>query len=101
MAWRGSLLRWSLEPQWLRTKTKGPFVPQGVESVDAVLQEFLAQQKRLLEALRSGEGLDLGAGRITSPFDSRVRYGVFAAFRILETHGRRHLRQAAQALGHT
>jgi hypothetical protein len=34
-----------------------------------------------------------------SPFDSRVRYNLFSAFRIIAAHQRRHLWQAEQAIG--
>ena len=35
--------------------------------------------------------------RVTSPFDARVGYNAYAMFRVLETHERRHLRQAERA----
>jgi hypothetical protein len=42
--------------------------------------------------------LGLEAGSIPSPFNARLKYNVLAAFRILETHERRHLRQAEAAV---
>jgi hypothetical protein len=36
--------------------------------------------------------------KIISPFDRRVRYNVFSAFRIVVAHQRRHLWQAEQAV---
>jgi hypothetical protein len=99
MDWKGRLLCWTLEPRpWLRMKTTAPFQPVEVGPVEGVLPEFLKQQDGIVRALHSAEGLDLEAGSITSPFNERLTYNVFAAFRILETHERRHLRQAAAAV---
>jgi len=98
MDWPGRLIAWALEPRWLRTRTRQRFVPNAAAPADAVLAEFLAYQARTAAALRSAEGLDTQAARIVSPFDKKVRYNVLSAFRILETHERRHLRQAEAAL---
>ena len=99
MDWKGRLLNWSLEPRpWLRMKTTARFQPVNVGPMAEVLREFLRQQNGLVRALRSAEGLDLEAGSIASPFNERLQYNVFAAFGILETHERRHLRQAEAAV---
>jgi len=94
----GRLLRWVLEPRRFRSKTRPSFEPPPALDAAAVLEEFVGWHNRAIAALRSAEGLDLTAARIASPFDSRVRYNVFAAFNILETHQRRHLDQAARAV---
>ena len=100
MDWTGRLLAWALEPRWLRSRTLPRFVPAASSGpTDDVLDEFLKRQDEILGALRSAEGLDLAAASITSPFNERVHYNVLSAFRILETHERRHLRQAQAALG--
>lgn len=93
------LLRWALEPPpRFRSRTTTPFVPVSVPSVDAVWSEFLDWHRRTMRLLREADGLDLSARKIVSPFDSRVRYNVFAALRIMETHARRHLWQAGKAI---
>jgi hypothetical protein len=66
--------------------------------LSAVVPEFLEQQARLVAALRAAEGLDLTRAKIASPFDRRVKYNIFAAFRIVETHERRHVLQAERAV---
>ena len=102
MDWKGRLLNWSLEPRpWLPMKTTARFQPVNVGPIAEVLPEFLKQQDGIARALRSAEGLDLEAGSITSPFNERLKYNVFAAFRILETHERRHLRQAEAAVSNS
>jgi hypothetical protein len=50
-----------------------------------------------MEGLDSEDRVNLSACKISSPFNSRIRFNVCAMFYILETHGRRHLWQAAQA----
>lgn len=99
MDWTGRMLNWSLEPRpWLKMKTTAGFQPLEVAPVLDVLPAFLKQQEGLVQAIRSAEGLDLEAGTVTSPFNERVRYNVYSAFRIIETHERRHLRQAEAAV---
>jgi len=93
------MLNWSLEPRpWLKVKTTPGFQPLEVGPVLDVLPSFLERQERLVEALRSAQGLDLAAGTIVSPFNERIRYNVYSAFRIIETHERRHLSQAEAAV---
>jgi len=82
-------------------KTTARFQPVNVGPLDEVLPESLKRQGSLVRALRSAEGLDLEAGSITSPFNDRLTYNVFAAFRIVETHERRHLRQAEAAVSNS
>lgn len=99
MDWKGRLLNWSLEPRpWLRMKTTARFQPVKVGPITEVLPDFVKQQDGTVRALRSAEGLDLEAGSITSPFNEQLKYNVLAAFLILETHERRHLRQAEAAV---
>jgi hypothetical protein len=97
MDWFGRVLRWSLEPGRFRMKTIASFEPPDVGPVSDVLSEFERHQTRALEALRAAEGLNLAGTKMTSPFDARARYNVMSAFRILDTHQRRHLAQAARA----
>jgi hypothetical protein len=60
--------------------------------------EFAALQSKLAEILATTRGLDLQKVKIVSPFDKRVKYNVYSAFRILTAHQRRHLWQAEQAV---
>jgi hypothetical protein len=98
MDWTGRLVNASLEPRWLRTKTVARFEPVSVGPLAEVLPVFLGCQDGIVRLLRSAEGLDLAAARIASPFNERVSYNAYSAFRILETHERRHLRQAERAV---
>ena len=95
----GRILRWFLEPPIrAKTKTTAPFVPRAVRAKADAFGEFASLQSKLSEMLNAARGLDLGRVKIVSPFDKRVKYNVFSAFRILVAHQRRHLWQAEQAV---
>lgn len=95
----GRILRWFLEPPIRqRVKTSAPFVPKSTRAKSEALAEFTSLQTRLLALLHEARGLNLGRMRIVSPFDKRVRFNVFSAFRIVVAHQRRHLWQAEQAI---
>jgi hypothetical protein len=99
MDFLGSILRWFLEPPTRsRVKTSAPFVPRSTRAKAEAFGEFAALQDRLLGLLTSARGFDLRQPRLVSPFDRRVRYNVFSAFRILAAHQRRHLWQAEQVV---
>ena len=95
----GGLLRWFLEPPYrIKTPTSPGFVPAAVADRHRVLADFMEQQRAAAMAITHAQGRDLGKLRVTSPFNPRVRYNVFAALRVITTHNRRHLWQAERAL---
>ena len=95
----GRVLAWFLEPPIRqRVKTAAPFVPRSVRAKSEAFGEFASLQDRLVELLHAARGLDLRKVKIVSPFDRRVRYNAFSAFRIVVAHQRRHLWQAEQAV---
>lgn len=95
----GRVLRWFLEPPIRqRMKTTAPFVPRSVRAKADAFGEFANLQSKLAELLTAARGIDLSRIKIVSPFDRRVRYNVYSAFRILVAHQRRHLWQAEQAV---
>lgn len=95
----GRVLRWFLEPPIRqRVKTTAPFVPKSVRAKNEAFGEFAALQSKLTELLNAARGLDLRRMKIVSPFDKRVRYNIYSAFRIVVAHQRRHLWQAEQAV---
>jgi hypothetical protein len=99
MDWLGAILRWFLEPPVRkRVKTAAPFVPRAVRAKAEAMNEFASLQRQVLELLRSAKGLDLRKLKIVSPFNSRMKYNVYSAFRIIAAHQRRHLWQAEQAV---
>ena len=99
MDWLGAILRWFLEPPVRkRVKTTAPFVPRAVRAKAESLAEFSMLQLKLMDLLHQARGLAVSRVKIISPFDKRVRYNVYSAFRITAAHQRRHLWQAEQAV---
>ena len=95
----GRILRWFLEPPIRqRVKTSAPFVPRSVRAKAEAFGEFASMQSKLTELINAFRGLDMAKIKIVSPFDKRVRYNVYSAFRIVIAHQRRHLWQAEQAV---
>ena len=85
-------------PVRFRVRTTAPFVPSGVEPRDKVLGDFDVLQEQVAGCVREADGLDLGRLRIVSPFDSRLKYNLYACLRIIPAHQRQHLSQAEQVL---
>jgi len=95
----GRILKWFLEPPISkRVKTPGRFVPRSVRAKAEAFGEFAAHQSKLTDLLHAARELDLNKIKVVSPFDKRVRYNLYSAFRILIAHQRRHLWQAEQAV---
>lgn len=95
----GRVLRWFLEPPIRqRVKTTAPLVPKAVRAKADAFGEFAGLQNKLSEVLTSARDVDVSRVKIVSPFDKRVRYNVYSAFRIVVAHQRRHLWQAEQAV---
>jgi hypothetical protein len=95
----GRILRWFLEPPIRqRVKTAAPFVPKSVRAKAEAFGEFASLQEKLADLLRGAAELDLARIKVISPFDKRVKYNVYSAFRIITAHQRRHLWQAEQAI---
>ena len=95
----GRVLRWFLEPPIRqRMKTAAPFVPRSVRAKAEAFGEFAALQSKLGELIGAARDIDLTKIKIVSPFDKRVRYNVYSAFRILFAPQPRHLWQAEQAV---
>jgi hypothetical protein len=95
----GKLLKWFLEPPIRKkVKTRAPFVPRSVRAKAEAFGEFSSLQSKLVDLLEECRGLDLRRIKVVSPFDKRVRYNLYSAFKILAAHERRHLWQAEQAI---
>lgn len=95
----GRILRWFLEPPVrTRVKTAARFVPRAVRAKAESIAEFASLQSKLIELLHAAQGLAMSRMKIVSPFDKRVRYNAYSAFRITAAHQRRHLWQAEQAV---
>jgi hypothetical protein len=81
----------------IKMKTMPPFVPAAIETRMQAVSDFESYQRRLVALLGDANGLALSKIRIQSPFNAKVRYNAYSAFRIVATHERRHIWQAEQA----
>lgn len=90
------LWRTSGPPVRYRTRTPAAFVPTGGATAGELLAEFDRLQAEQIGWLVMADGLAIDRVRITSPFDSRVRYTLFAGLSILPRHQHRHIWQAEQ-----
>ena len=81
-----------------RIRTTARFIPSGAEARVPAVETFDRHQSEQIQCTREADGLALGSIRITSPFDSRIRYNLFSCLTILPPHQHRHLWQAEQVL---
>jgi hypothetical protein len=95
----GWLLWKSMGPP-VRTKfrTAAPFVPRGDRPVAELVGEFERLQREVVQLAREADALPVDKVKIASPFNTRLRYNLFAALSILARHQHRHLWQAEQTL---
>lgn len=99
MGWIGAMLRWTLEPPYrMKVPTTPPFMPAQTLDRRTVLEDFLAQQREVAAVITAAQGADLSAARVTSPFNTRVKYSAYGALCIIPTHQRRHIWQAERTL---
>jgi hypothetical protein len=78
-------------------KTTAAFVPTATHAPSQTVSDFQRLQVEQLAWVREADGLPITSVRITSPFDARIRYNLYACLAILPRHQHRHLWQAEQA----
>jgi hypothetical protein len=94
----GWLLAKSLEPPARgRVRTAPAFVPGGIATRAESLAAFTSSQDALLAWLDASADVPLNHVIIASPFNARLRYNAYAAYRVLAAHQRRHIWQAERA----
>jgi hypothetical protein len=91
----GKLLIKSLDPSSTR-KIKAPkkFQPAQSDISASVINDFIDQQKRIVEKMKATGHLDLEKIVITSPVSAAVTYSLMDAYRIIVVHEQRHFQQA-------
>lgn len=93
----GRFLSWMMEPPVrFRVPTRPEFVPNGTVSRARTMATFDAAQAAIQQQIRAMDGLDITTIRVTSPFNTSLRYSAYSALHILAAHERRHLWQAEQ-----
>ena len=98
----GKLLIKYLDPASSR-KIKAPkrFEPSQSDINASVINDFVDQQTRVVEKMKSTEHLDLEKVVITSPALGAVTYSVMDAYRIIVVHEHRHFQQAKRVTEET
>ena len=81
-------------PVRFRVKTTAPFIPQGTLPQTELVERFDRLQEMQLAWVTAADGLRLHEIHITSPFNARIRYNLYACLTILPRHQHRHLWQA-------
>ena len=91
----GKMLIKSLDPAQTR-KMKAPkkFEPAQSDVSGSIINDFAAQQEKIIEKIKATANLDLEHIVITSPAASFVTYSLMDAYRIIVVHERRHFQQA-------
>ena len=93
----GWLLAKTLEPPArMKTRTGQAFEPVAVAHPEELLPQLLEEHAKLATLVDRASGLATQKTRIVSPFNANVKYNLYAAFRIMLAHTRRHLWQAEQ-----
>lgn len=82
-----------------RMQTAAAFVPARAPAADAVCADFERWQAEILALLASADGLPIDKVSITSPFNARMKYNLYAGFAVLPRHQHRHLQQAERVWG--
>jgi hypothetical protein len=85
-------------PVRFKVRTAAAFVPAGDAPPAMLVATFDRLQSEQVRCAEAGSGLPLSRVRITSPFDARVRYNLYACLTILPRHQHRHLWQAEEVL---
>jgi hypothetical protein len=95
----GRLLIKSLDPANTR-KMKAPknFEPAQSDVSETVIEDFVSQQTKVIDGMKSTSHLDLERIVITSPALSIVTYSLMDAYRIIVVHELRHVLQAKRVM---
>jgi hypothetical protein len=84
-------------PIRVRVKTPPRFVPTDCPVPKQLVEEFARWQEEQIACVRAADGLPIHRVRLTSPFNGRLKYNLFAGLTILPRHQHQHLWQAEQS----
>ena len=77
-----------------KMKTSDAFVPPTIDPKDKVVRDYDELQNELIALLEDSADLALRKIIIVSPFNTKVKYNAYSAYRIIVAHQGRHLGQA-------
>jgi DinB superfamily len=95
----GKLIMKAVEPTSTR-KFKAPkaFQPAQSDVSGSVINDFVDQQAKIIEKMKSTEHLDVEKIVITSPVTAVMTYSLMDAYRIIVVHEQRHFQQAKRVM---
>jgi DinB superfamily len=98
----GKLLIKSLDPASTR-KFKAPknFEPAQSDIRASIIDDFVAQQERIVAGMKSTSHINLKRIVVTSPAASFVTYSLMDAYRVIVVHEQRHFQQAQRVAAET
>ncbi len=91
------LWKYSGPPVRVRVKTPTRFVPTSCPAPSQLIEEFARWQDEQIACVKQAHGLPIDRVRMTSPFNDRLKYNLYAALTILPRHQHQHLWQAEEA----
>ena len=96
----GKLILYFVNPKTkMKSKTTASFNPSGSKVEADVIKKYLEQHDQLTKAISEIKNLDLTRLKMASPINSKIKYNLGDAIRILILHDQRHIQQAEKALG--
>jgi hypothetical protein len=81
-------------PARIKTRTFDAYVPPTARLTEVVQREFMELQDRLIELVKSADGLDLSKMIVRSPVVTWLKFNAAVWFAATAAHERRHLWQA-------
>lgn len=87
---------WKMTGPEARGRMQAPaaFVPERSPPAESAVSGFERWQRVLLELLMASDGLPIDRVTMTSPFNARMHYNLYAGLSTLPRHQHRHLQQA-------
>jgi hypothetical protein len=96
----GKLILYFVNPKTkMKSKTTSSFNPSNSKVEPEIIQKYLEQHDQLTKTISGMKNLDLKRLRMASPINSKIKYNLGDAIRILVLHDKRHIQQAERALG--
>ena len=92
--WGKMLIKYLDPAQTRKMKAPKKFEPAQSDVSGSIINDFAAQQEKIVEKMRATANLDLERIVITSPAASFVTYSLMDAYRIIVVHELRHFQQA-------
>ena len=81
-----------------KVKTRPLFAPSTSAVDSQIIQTFIAQERRWIEAIQRTATIDSAKVIITSPVAAVVTYSLLDAMRLASVHERRHFQQAERVM---